>query len=1564
MVGADGTRRAVSVDLDAHHTVAQLASTLGWRQLYHQGHLLEATTLFAQSGICTGDELHERPTSASDSGAADFPVMVRVLDGPSVGAAFTVDPGGSLHPDHRVGGDPASPVASLQLRSRPPRWVLSTGSVVDGGRAFQLGPEQVRIDRVPPIPPGTALTRFDNGGERGRITLDRPDIIIGRADDCDLILADDPAVSSYHARLFISEAGWTVSDLGSTNGVELEDGILQSSSRPLRAEEAFGIGRTALRLDLAHARSEPLRVVSGAAVGTVIPRPALSAPERIGRSFRLGNQFVAEPRPESSRGADLRPTGTGMLEFNRPGRSRRRLGQQTVEFPRPQQLTEPRRLSPIELGAPLVGAAALALILGQPRYLLFGLLGPLMMGARTLSAKREARRRSLELDTEHDAAMAEAHRQLAVALAIEEDHLNHQCPFLPDVLEVAEAPTDRLWERRFDDDDFLRLRVGTTALDSQTTIIGEPPAGAANRLSSAPATVDLKAVGVLGVVDPDIDRARRVAAALVCQVAALHSPLDTRLYLLTSPDTAGVWSWVQWLPHIRIDDEVGSLVTVGNGPETVEHRLAEIRSVVDQRTDQGQRERHRYRPAITVVLDGARTLRDEPALPSLLRDGPSVGVYFIAIDTSTSRLPDEARARVILSHGSSTVGEVQIDGDDHLSEVVIDLAPQPSRLEAFARRLAPITEIRGDDSQALPTQCRLIDLLGLDPATEAASALARWSDEVAPPITAAVVGVGLDGEFEVDLARQGPHALIAGTTGSGKSELLLTFLYGLVRANRPDRLGLVIIDYKGGADFVDLADLPHCRGLITQLDGGGAARVIDSLNAEMNRRQAAIRLLREQGTISDANIDTVWREAPQLATQEGLGRLVIVVDEFAQLKRFDPDFVHNLVSVTRIGRSIGVHLVLVTQRPAGQVSDEMRANTGLRMILRTEKGESREMLESDHADLVPRSAPGRGWVRIAEPAPRLVEFQTARVGGSRTDNPVDLAPPVAHAIGWATLGLALPASTPGSTSSNTRSDLSVLTRALVAAGEEAGIEPVPSPWLPELPPVLGMDLTRRPGAYPDLALGRTDLVDRQRQDPFTWSPLSSEALAVVGSSGSGRTTALRTLALSAAVHYPPERLNLHILDGATGLLGLGALPQTGSTIQLTQRNLVSRFVQRLNAEHRRRRSLMTARGAVSFADLAASRDNGTSDPLGTPPLAVILIDGWERLSISFEYDSSEMQTLRTLIQDGKATGIRVVATGDIAFGGDARLSPLFGVKLVLPLVTDDAYGKLGLRHSQVPTARRPGRGLILPGMVDVQVAVADPSRSDGSGQTAAAADLASQLEARHGNPTIDLTVRELPTVVSLADLPPAGSRRFALPIGLAGDDAAPFTINLRRIEPGLLVLGDAGRGITATLRLLGSQAQALGCRVVAVTGNREEWQATADAVLGFDDESPPSPDGDLDIPTWLRREPTIVVVDRGMRLGNQPIGRALIELMAAPQEHTAVVIAERPSQMGGVPTGPIAKLISARNALVLSPTHPGAALPVVRTLPATAVTDDVTGRAVLIVEGDPCDVVQLANIDA
>ena len=571
---------------------------------------------------------------------------------------------------------------------------------------------------------------------------------------------------------------------------------------------------------------------------------------------------------------------------------------------------------------------------------------------------------------------------------------------------------------------------------------------------------------------------------------------------------------MRWLPHCAPREGEDCVALIGADPDTVARRVTELAMRITERRRAAEPSSFLGAAAgppsgsynVLLVLDGARQLRRVPGMPQVLSGGPSVGVHAICIDDDERLLPEECTAVAVWDWDRPTHVRLHGNGLDSVGAVLADQVTA-AWCDRLARALAPVRDVSRDDAESMiPSSARLLDLLGM-PSPSAADVAAVWRS--GGRTTSVPIGVSADGVFSVDLRVDGPHGLIAGTTGAGKSELLQTLIASLAVANRPDEMTFVLIDYKGGAAFADCASLPHVVGMVTDLDGHLTERALESLGAELRRRES---LLLHAGAKDIEDYYDLFDAGDRRASSR-VPRLVLVIDEFAAMVGELPDFVEGLVDIGRRGRSLGVHLLLATQRPAGVVTGDIRANTFLRIALRvTDPDESSDVLDDPSAARISKSVPGRCYVRSGVGTP--VAVQTARIGGRRPGN-VSSAPAQTVPLPWGRLGRPLALAEAVEDESSMVTDLKVLVAAISEAADRAGIDEQPPPWLEPLPSCVTLD--DLPAVFADeddvapLAFGLTDLPSSQSRSALTLDLVHGGHLYVAGSARSGRSTVLRTL---------------------------------------------------------------------------------------------------------------------------------------------------------------------------------------------------------------------------------------------------------------------------------------------------------------------------------------------------------------------------------------------------------------------------------------------------------------------
>ena len=1103
----------------------------------------------------------------------------------------------------------------------------------------------------------------------------------------------------------------------------------------------------------------------------------------------------AFPGPPDGR---VEPSEDGIaLDFNRPPRIIEPIPERRFRMP-PLPRRPPRRAFPILIVVlPALLGIAMVWMLHSVEYLFLAAFSPVFMIANYVSARHSGRKTYRHAMADYRVAKAKLSAEVTDAVRAERlARLSvRQDPAA--VLLTATGPDRRLWERRRDDPDHLVLRVGTADRPSR---IGIDTNDMESRrtlhwpVPSVPVDVSLPDSGVIGLAGPP-ERINALAAWLVAQTAVAHTPRDVRFVLLTEPDAAARWEWTRWLPHLR--SPLGSPVAmVGNDPETVAHRVGELASLVMRRHDsRGSMMRKALfdDPDVVLVVDGARRMREVPGLAQILADGPAVQVYAICLDRDVNLLPQEAAAVLLDGPGGMTLrrkDEAEIPG------IRPDLVG-PDWCDAVARSVAAMRDATPEDGHVLPEHVSLPELLGLHE-PDAALIAARW--RAVPAGTTVPIGMGYEGALAVDLVRDGPHALIAGTTGSGKSELLQTLVASLAVANRPDELTFLLIDYKGGSAFRECVDLPHTLGMVTDLDEHLVGRVLRSLGAELRRRE---RLLAEHGAKDHPGYQAQRALDPDLPA---LPRLVLVVDEFATLVREVPEFVTGLVSIAQRGRSLGLHMVLATQRPAGVVSSDIKANTNLRIALRvTDPSESVDVIDTNDAVTIPPSVPGRALIRRGHRA--VTPFQTAYSGaphGAEYRRPDSWA----VAVPWLGLGRTLiEPERRGEPREKYSTDLSVLVDALKQAAADLAVEPQPKPWVPALPnnvTLAGLPPVSQtpagPGGIAPIPFGLEDLPVQQVQVPVTLDLDTFPHLYIVGATRSGRTEALRTIAGAVALRVSSADVHIYGIDAAGGALAvLSALPHTGTVAGRGDLERIDRLLTRLGQELSRRQELLAEHHAGNLAELRAVMPPGPR-----PAHLLVMIDGWDALySVVQEYDGGRLtDELIRLLREGAAAGVHLIIAGDrgLIVG---RIGSLNENRLMLRMTDRSDFLTLGMSMSELPTVLPPGRGWRSGSKSEVQLAMLT---EDASGQTQAETvrrigKYATERDGEVGAASRPFAVGELPFGIDFATAYRAVPRPRPLValLGIAGDEGAPVMCEFTANSHVYKVVGPPGSGRSTVL---------------------------------------------------------------------------------------------------------------------------------------------------------------------
>ena len=1119
------------------------------------------------------------------------------------------------------------------------------------------------------------------------------DYVIGRSEDCH-ICYPNCTVSRHHAKLHWGLSGWSVIDTNSTNGVYVNGKRVRHSDLHI-GDQIFimglcmfiGHGYIAMNNhnDRVTFHTHRIRHIERQGDITYAPSETLAGKAPL---------FDRKPRR-------VVPITADPIEFQSPPPP---LGKNAIPML-------------LRLGSPMMmGGKALAT--GNIFTAIISLVLPSLTQGLTEKDRKEYEEKRVARYREY---LKEKRDEIEAEKRREEELLIYNYPELNRVMGFS-VSGERLWERRRTDEDFLKLRLGygdipmiaekkynerrfemdVDALTDEMYTLAEKPVS----LRNVPILVSLSQDYIIGVTGSR-ERIIELTRDLILQTVFTHSYDEVKIVLAAEPVEARQLAFVRYLPHLWDNERNIRFLA------TEQSDVQEITKYLNQEfegrlKDTKKRDLKKGVSYIIIVLskklfDYMETMKD------VLNEKDYHGFSLIA---AFEGLPKECRRIVELASSKKLVNYTEAETEDRKFE----LDPFDERIAVSGLRKIMNTRLMMDSAEfLLPPMVTFLEMYRAG-RVEHLNPLKRWAENNPVQSLAVPIGVSTDGSrFTLDLheKRQGPHGLIAGMTGSGKSEFIISYILSMAVNFSPDEIAFVLIDYKGGglADaFEDKArgiHLPHLVGTITNLDGASIQRSLLSIESELKRRQTVFKQAKSEtaeGTMDIYDYQKLYRAK---RVKEPMPHLFIISDEFAELKSQQPEFMNQLISAARIGRSLGVHLILATQKPGGVVNDQILSNTKFRVCLRVQdRNDSMEMLKRPDAAEIQQT--GRFYLQVG-----YNEFfamgQSAWCGAEYTPQEEviveeDLSVQFLDNVGRTILRAKPPENR---TRTGSKQIVSIV-RYLSDLAKREKIEPR-SLWLDPLPAQLEYDTlsasSRRPSEEGVWALlGLVDDPERQRQIPFHLNLLTFHNMFLCGNSGCGKSTLISIMLLDLVTHYSPMILNYYILDLSAGALNaFRSMPHCGAYLTEKEDSDVNRMFDLLREIIAERKRVFAEAGVTNYAAYIQ---------VANMPLIVVVIDGFtniRNLSHGLDYYNSIHEYLR----DAANYGLRYILSCNHTNEASAKCKQEMDYRLALHAKDRYEYGDILETRCTITPPETAGRGVCtLEGRpLEYQVPITDPNEN-------------------------------------------------------------------------------------------------------------------------------------------------------------------------------------------------------------------------------------------------------------
>ena len=1104
----------------------------------------------------------------------------------------------------------------------------------------------------------------------------------------------NPYVSSKDAVLQRTDGQWRIQDCGSVYGVFI-NGIKKNAASLKTGDVVCIMG---LRMIIG---TSFLSINDGANKVTVNQRILQkTSPDRNGYNHYPGQELGDQ--------ADI--------YFNRLPRKRLNMPQKTISVEAPPMSMDQKQMPlMLRMGSSVVmgGVAALA---GNFMNLISSVMFPFLSSKYTEKQRQEYEHLRVSKYKEY---LQNKRNEIQDVCLEEKNYLNQKYPVSHNVIDTVKKKV-RLWERRPVDSDFLQIRLGTGECSLTAKI--EYPARRFTlesdeleeemyKLVESPRYIDevpivlsmadTRVCGLLGQREQTIAYIRQ----LLLQISAFHSYDEVKTAFFLDREELVHLEEVRYLPHAWDDQRTIRLIATD---EAEAQKLGEYLKEQISGDKDGEKNLAKIlkkRPYYVIFALNKKLFENYEALKEVLQSGDSCGISII---TAYDDLPKEAQKIITLEPNQKGVyTTMSADGGED-ARFSVDVCHENELNEAL-RILANTRLKTSAQAQELPKMITFLEMFKVGQ-IEQLNPLKRWSESNPVKSLAAPVGVSADGSlFMLDLheKRQGPHGLVAGMTGSGKSEFLITYILSMAVNYHPDEVAFVLIDYKGGG----LADafenprtgvkLPHLAGTITNLDGASIQRSLMSIESELVRRQKVFSEVSKAFDEGSMNIYTYQKLYRAGRVSEPMPHLFIVSDEFAELKQQQPEFMEKLISAARIGRSLGIHLILATQKPSGVVNDQIRSNTKFRVCLRVQdRSDSQDMLKRPEAAELTDT--GRFYLQVGyneyfalgQSAWCGADYEPQDTVPVQRDDAVEFLDMTGQVV--AQNKPKVKKSRSGKTQIGAVVQyLSDLAETQKIQSRSLGVKPLPAK----------IEYADLAAEYGERVKGNAALIGladdpmNQTQLPLYLDLMSFHHMALVGLAGSGKSNFFKTLLYSLVMKHTPEEVNFYILDLSGGVLSaFKNVPHCGAYLTKENELDFDRLLDLVQDIVEERKMLFAEEDVYSYDDYVNVRKL---------PIVLVILDGWTNIH-DFVKGQQYSLGISKYMREAANYGVRFMFSANHQNEFSSKVNQEVDYKIALQAKDKFEYNDiLSLRNAILPP-ELPGRGLCDMGGRALEYQVAAP----------------------------------------------------------------------------------------------------------------------------------------------------------------------------------------------------------------------------------------------------------------